>query len=223
MPQAQNECIRCGTCCLKGGPALHHDDRELISDGKIQLEHLVTIRCGEPAVSPIGDKLDYLQTELIKLKGQASDWACLFFNRQNAACRIYQYRPLECTLLKCWDTDDLERIINKNLLSRTDILPTASPVLAYIANHEKECSLGSLDSLLSFLSVPSSQDKIMSELTNMVRKDMTIRTRALAEPDFPEKIELFIFGRPLFIILQNFGIITHELGGSLDLRLNPTK
>jgi Fe-S-cluster containining protein len=223
MPEAQNECIRCGTCCLKGGPALHHEDRKFISQDKIQLEYLVTIRCGEPALSPLDDKLEYLQTELIKLKGQANDWACMFFNRQNAACRIYEYRPLECTLLKCWDTNDLESIINKNLLSRTDIIPEDSPILEHIGIHEKECSLTDLNSLLTSLSIRSTQDKVMSELTEMVRKDMAIRTRALASPGFPEKIELFIFGRPLFIILQNFGITTNELGGTLVLRLNPAK
>ena len=223
MPEVQNECIRCGTCCLKGGPALHHEDRELILQDTIQLAHLVTIRCGEPAVSPLGDKLEYLQAEIIKLKGQANDWACLFFDRQNSSCLMYQHRPIECTLLKCWDTDDLEMIINKNLLCRTDIIADDSPYLEHIAIHEEECSLAGLESLLSSLSIKSLQNEVMAELTDMVRRDMGIRARALAAPDFPEKIELFVFGRPLFKILQNFGIMVQELGGTLYLRLSPAK
>jgi len=221
MPEVQNECIRCGTCCLKGGPALHHEDRKLILQDRIQLEHLVTIRRGEPAVSPLGDKLEYLQTEIIKLKGQANDWACLFFDRQNSTCLIYQHRPIECSLLKCWDSGDLERIISKKLLCRADIIADNSPVLENITTHEKECSLAGLSSLLSSLSVKSLQCGVMAELTDMVRKDMAIRARALAAPDFPEKIELYVFGRPLFKILQNFGIRIQESGGTLYLRLSP--
>jgi len=223
MTQVRTECIRCGTCCQKGGPALHHEDRELILQDKIKLEHLVTIRQGEPAVSPLGDKLEYLQAEIIKLKGQANDWACLFFDRQNSSCLIYQHRPIECTLLKCWDTDDLERIINKNLLCRTDIIADNSPVLELIATHEEGCSLGGLESLLSSLSRKSLQNEVMAELTDMVRKDMAIRARALSSPDLPDEIELYVFGRPLFKILHNFGIVVQELGGILYLRLSPAK
>ena len=116
MPEVRNQCMRCGTCCLKGGPALHTEDLQLVLQNRIQLAHLVTIRQGEPALSTLGDRLEYLQAEIIKLKGQANDWACLFFDRQTTSCTIYQHRPLECSLLKCWDTGDLERIVNKNLI-----------------------------------------------------------------------------------------------------------
>jgi Fe-S-cluster containining protein len=223
MPQAQIECIRCGTCCLKGGPALHHDDQKLILQNKIQLEHLVTIRKGEPVESPLDDSLEYLQTEIIKLKGQANDWACLFFDRQNASCLIYQHRPLECTLLKCWDTDDLEQIISKDLICRTDIITDNNPVLEHIAMHEKECSLAGLSSLISSLPVKSLQDEVMTKLTDLVQKDLAIRAQALASPYFPEKIELFAFGRPLFLILNNFGIVVQEVGGTLILQYSPKK
>jgi Fe-S-cluster containining protein len=223
MPEVQNECIRCGTCCMKGGPALHTDDLQLVSRNKIHPEHLVTIRQGEPALSPLGNKLEYLQSEIIKLKGQANDWACLFFDKQSSSCMIYQHRPKECTLLKCWDTADLEKVLYKKLLNRSDIIPGDGPVQEYIALHEKECSLAGLSSLLSSLPVESSQDEVMAELTHMVQKDMAIRARALASSDFQEKTELFVFGRPLFIILQNFGIRVQEMGGTLVLQFIPEK
>ena len=223
MPEVRNHCIRCGTCCLKGGPALHAEDLQLVLQNRIPLEHLVTIRQGEPALSPLGDHLEYLQAEIIKLKGQANDWACFFFDKQSSSCTIYQHRPLECTLLKCWDTGDLERIINKNLICRADIIAGDSPVLEYIVTHEKSCSLVGLGSLLASLPVASSQDEVMAELTDMVQKDMASRAHALASPDFPSSIELFIFGRPLFKILYNFGIRVRESGGTLILQLIPEK
>ena len=63
----------------------------------------------------------------------------------------------------------------------------------------------------------------MAELTDMVRKDMAIRAHALSTPDLPDEIELFVFGRPLFKILHNFGIVVQELGGILYLKLSPAK
>ena len=223
MSEVQNECIRCGTCCMKGGPALHTDDLQLVLQNKIHLEHLVTIRQGEPALSPFGSKLEYLQSEIIKLKGQANDWACLFFDKQSSSCMIYQHRPLECTLLKCWDTADLEKVLYQELLIRSDIIPGDGPVQEYITLHEKECSLAGLGSLLSSLPVALSQDEVIAELTNIVQKDMAIRARALASSDFQEKTELFVFGRPLFIILQNFGIRVQGVGGTLVLQFIPEK
>ena len=223
MPDVRNECVRCGTCCLKGGPALHSEDRPLVLQNRIRLEQLVTIRQGEPALSAQGDKLEYLPTEMIKLKGQANEWACLFFDKQDSSCLIYQHRPLECCLLKCWDTGDLERIIGKNLMCRADIIPANSPVLEYIANHEKGCPLAGLGSLLSSLPVASSLDEVMSELTDLVNKDIAIRAHALSSPDFPSPIELFVFGRPLFKILCNFGIRVQELGNTLVLQFTPEK
>ena len=223
MPEVPKECIRCGTCCMKGGPALHTDDLQLVLRNKIHLEHLVTIRQGEPAFSPFGNKLEYLQSEIIKLKGQANDWACLFFDKQSSSCMIYQHRPRECTLLKCWNTADLEKVLYQELLIRSDIIPGDGPVQEYITLHEKECSLAGLGSLLSSLPVASSQDEVMAELTHLVQIDMAIRARALASSDFQEKTELFVFGRPLFIILQNFGIRIQEMGGTLVLQFIPEK
>ena len=136
---------------------------------------------------------------------------------------VYQHRPLECTLLKCWDTGDLERIINKNLICRADIIAGDSPVLEYIVTHEKGCSLVGLGSLLASLPVASSQDEVMTELTDMVQKDMASRAHALASTDFPSSIELFTFGRPLFKILNNFGIRVQESCGTLILQLIPEK
>jgi Fe-S-cluster containining protein len=45
----ENPCRRCGTCCEKGGPSLHREDRPLVDNGQIPVRHLFTIRRGELA------------------------------------------------------------------------------------------------------------------------------------------------------------------------------
>jgi Fe-S-cluster containining protein len=152
MTAGQNKCLRCGTCCLKGGPALHLDDKKLLSENTIKLEHLYTIRQGEPALTPFGSKPEFVQTEIIKLKGQTSQWSCLFYDRQDNSCLIYEQKPLECSLLKCWDTTELEAIVGMNLLKRTDLLYQTESLLKIIAFHEQECSYDNLGGLISSLS-----------------------------------------------------------------------
>ena len=58
-------CQRCGTCCQKGGPALHQVDKELVDEGHLPASCLYTLRCGELARDPISGDLVELPTELI--------------------------------------------------------------------------------------------------------------------------------------------------------------
>ena len=55
-----SECKRCGTCCKKGGPCFHVEDKMLIEKGVILIKYLYTIRKGEPAY----DKIRHFVKEL---------------------------------------------------------------------------------------------------------------------------------------------------------------
>jgi Fe-S-cluster containining protein len=61
----RNHCIRCGTCCLKGGPVLHHADKKILLAGHIGYQHLITIRKGEFAFNPVSAKVEPTSQELI--------------------------------------------------------------------------------------------------------------------------------------------------------------
>ena len=118
----QAGCLRCGTCCTKGGPALHKEDKDILLDGHIGRERLVTIRKGELAFSPLSGKLEPLQKELVKIAGKGNGWSCCFYDTEKASCSIYSHRPLECRILKCWDTEQLLSVVGKDTLARADIL-----------------------------------------------------------------------------------------------------
>ncbi|MDP4978618.1 MAG: YkgJ family cysteine cluster protein, partial [Desulfobacterales bacterium] len=133
-------CRRCGTCCRKGGPAFHLADRPLIEKGTIPLRHLFTIRKGERAKDPIRGVVRPVSTELIKLKGSANTWTCTFFNERDSSCRIYTGRPLECRLLKCWDTTDVEEMTDRESLTRRHLLEGVAGLWDLVAEHEARCS-----------------------------------------------------------------------------------
>ena len=68
-------CSRCGICCRKGGPALHHSEMELLEI--LPLKDLVCLRPGEPAFDPRFGMVHPLTAELIKIRGKGDSWECL--------------------------------------------------------------------------------------------------------------------------------------------------
>ena len=218
MPKRKlkNKCERCGTCCLKGGPALHIKDQKLLLQNFIDRESLITIRKGEPVISLEDRKTEWIKTELVKLKGKGAKWSCVFYDQDDTSCSIYKHRPLECVLLKCWDTAELTAIAGKKLLSRFDIIPAHEPVIEYIHRHEKECSLEFIEHLIIKQNGAINRNTL-AELSELVNKDLVLRSEALAHLNFTLDLELFYFGRPLFKILSQFALIPREVNGKIEL------
>ncbi|MCK4837369.1 MAG: YkgJ family cysteine cluster protein [Desulfobulbaceae bacterium] len=212
---APAECLRCGTCCRQGGPALHSEDLQLIKKGALSFTQLVTIRCNEPAHNPIQDKVLPSSSEFIKIKGQSNSWSCRFFDQVNNGCLIYRTRPLECRLLFCRDTEPLTAIIGRDLLSRHKLLPENDPVLPLIDRLEVECSYRLVNNLLS--GADNSRDDIKERLNDLVRKDLTIRDGFLRNFENRREEELFLFGRPLFLVLASYGFRLVEKDGAITL------
>jgi Fe-S-cluster containining protein len=213
MKNIKTECDRCGTCCRKGGPALHIEDMRLLLNGWLKPEHLVTIRKREPVFLLAGENPEPTRAEIVKIKGKGSEWTCLFFDTIEAGCTIYQHRPLECSLLKCWNTADLENVTGKNLLSRYDMIEPGNPVLPFIKIHEEKCSLENFASQLSGPHNKNLTQKVMTNLTDLVNTDLAIRTQACETFHLSLELELFFFGRPVFKILQQIGITMHIVNG----------
>jgi Fe-S-cluster containining protein len=209
------ECLRCGTCCRQGGPALHSEDLSLIVNGVLSFAQLVTIRHGEPAHNPLLNEVVASDSEFIKLKGQGNSWSCVFFDQLNSGCLIYQTRPLECRLLFCRDTGPLAEIMGRDLLNRQELLPDNDPVLPLIDQLEKECSYQLVNNLLTGTDNDQSDHK--EQLTELVRKDLAIRDVFLRNFPKRQQEELFLLGRPLFLVLAPHGFRLVEKDGGINL------
>ena len=199
-------CIKCGTCCRKGGPALHREDKKILLAGHIGRENLITIRKGELAFFPLSERPEPVANELIKIAGKGRGWVCRFFDEKGASCTIYTHRPLECRLLKCWDTSGLLSVIGRDTLSRADILSEDEPIIKFIAAHEEECSVSMAEDLISEMLKKNNDTKTTAKLTALVHMDLSIRSRAVAALGLSVEAELFYFGRPLFKILNSRGL-----------------
>lgn len=204
-PPRATSCIRCGTCCKKGGPSLHLEDKEILLAGHIKRESLITIRKGELALFPSSGRPEPTEKELVKIAGKGKGWVCCFFDEKKTACTIYRHRPLECRLLKCWDTEQLLSVIGKDPLARADILSEDDPIMKVIDTHEQECSVGMAEELISALLEKNDDPESLAKLTALVHRDLAMRSRAFSEFGLSLEAELFLFGRPLFKVLSARG------------------
>lgn len=214
MTITQTTCRKCGNCCKQGGPALHSQDLPLIRDGRIPMSALITVRKGELAHHPLTG-LQPVGVELVKIIGAGRQWNCCYFD-EKAGCTIYDIRPHACRLLKCWDTEDILAIVEKDTLSRFDILEPDDPLIPVIREHERICPCEDLQEIR--LHIGQLSEKKKKELEKRVRDDLRFRTRIIADYQLKLSKELFCFGRPFFQLLQALGVGVSESGSGVVLR-----
>ena len=197
------ECIRCGTCCKKGGPSFHLADKHLIDKGIILSKYLFTIRKGELAYDNVRQELLPLSSELIKIKGKNNSNACIFFIEGEKKCEIYKNRPVECKALKCWDTREIEKIYSKNRLTRRDLLFDVEGLWELVKDHQSRCSYEKIKKMLQ--KQDDSNNAIQREILEIIRYDTQIRHLVVKKGGMDSEILDFLFGRPLTVTIKSFG------------------
>jgi Fe-S-cluster containining protein len=178
---------------------------DIIRNGHVGHQHLITLRKGERVMNPAVNKLEKLCTEMIRLRGKGQEWTCFFYNEHNSSCGIYKTRFLECRLLKCWAPAELIAIIGKDTIVRKDIMNPGDPVIELIEEHERECPGEEVEDLILKASRGVDTGKYFIRLGELVMKDEAIRTTAISEMGLKKEYELFIFGRPVAGILRSRG------------------
>ena len=212
MKQDQKECVRCGTCCTSGGPALHSEDLHLVLDGRLPIAQLITIRSGELAHNPLTSSPQPVKRELVKISGVGGEWNCCFFDPEEKGCTIYDKRPKACKALKCWDTTEIEELIEKDTLNRLDIIQESHPVRPFVIEHDKAFPCPDMIGLAQGRS-----DAGTDSLEETINREITYRTKVVRTFDFSLGEELFYFGRPLFHLLVSIGADINEVDGRLLL------
>ena len=213
--QARPFCIQCGDCCSKGSPVLHKADLQLIGNGILKKSHLMTLRKGETAYSPIEGSLISLKEEMIKIKEQPDSRACIFLSNN---CKIYRNRPQQCIALECWNPGKIEALCKgMDNLSRKELLHENDILMEIIEAHEQRCSYENLQA--AFKNYQTHNDH--EEVLELLAYDTECR------PFFMEHLGLmpdemsFYFGRPLIRTIQHmFGCrVKAENDGSYVLEL----
>jgi len=209
-------CIRCGTCCKKGGPSFHQADKHLIEKGLIHSKYLYTLRKGELAYDNVKECLMPVNSDIVKIKGKNNSWTCTFYDENENACRIYENRPVECRALKCWDTRELESIYAKNRLTRKDLIEEIEGLWGLIEDHQSRCDYATIQKLVEALESNKKKD-VRREIVEIIRYDLEIRNLVVSKGGLDADMLEFLFGRPLVETIENFGLTVQKNGQKISL------
>lgn len=201
------DCRRCGTCCRKGGPGLHLEDHPLVDSGKIPLKNLLTLRKGEPVYDNVTGNISPAVTDIIKIKGihkNTSD--CVFYDRPQKCCRIYDHRPVECKALKCWDTRRIEDIYNCRRLTRRHLLSKIKGLWELVEDHQQHCDYVYIAELVAKIRQKLKVQEATEDLLELIRYDKHLRDVTLERTDLEFGTLSFLFGRPLLDTIKSFRI-----------------
>jgi Fe-S-cluster containining protein len=193
-------CRRCGTCCEKGGPALHTADKDLVESGRIPLKYLYTLRPGERIRDNVKGGLIRGAADIIKIKGQKTTWCCVFYDTAKKACRIYPDRPLECRVLNCQKPEALQSLYERDRLSRKCLLSSMEGLWDLVETHEKRCALDAVSGLLRRCS-NNPHGGARKDLHIIVQYDAQLRRLVVEKGKLDPEILDFLFGRPLSVIV----------------------
>jgi Fe-S-cluster containining protein len=205
-------CRRCGTCCKKGGPSFHLEDKMLVEKGIIPSKYMYTIRKGERCYDNIKACFLPASSDIIKLKAIKGSRTCVFFNEKDKGCTIYDDRPMECRILKCWDTEEIRRIYSKNRLTRQDLISSVEGLWELVEEHKERCSYDKLKFFIDALDKDNRREALQGIL-NIIEYDKKIRDLTVQKASLDPDLTDFLFGRPITETIKIYGINIKEEAG----------
>ncbi len=214
----KNQCRRCGTCCAKGGPALHLADREAVDSGKIPLKCLFTIRQGEPAYDNIRRAIAPAATDIIKIKAAAdNDATCIFLDQERVGCGIYEARPVECRVLTCWDTRAIMAMYDQARLTRADLLARLPGLNDLVAEHQERCGYQQVALWAERIRQGQDAEQAVETLLHAIRYDQSLRQVSVARAHLDAGLLEFLFGRPLSVTIRMFRLKLAKKGEQVTI------
>jgi hypothetical protein len=221
VPGGGDACLRCGTCCRKGGPTLHPADLPLVEDGRIPARDLVTIRAGERVYDNLSGRTVWSEGEMIKVRGLKGSWCCVFYDAGACACRIYHRRPAQCEALDCRAPRALETLSASVRLTRRDVLGRIEGLWEMIEVHEGRCAYRRVrDAARHLVRQPEDGDAV-GEVLEMVRYDAALREVWIEKDGSRADLLDFLLGRPMTDTLPGFGFAVERTGPAVRLTFSP--
>jgi Fe-S-cluster containining protein len=196
-------CIRCGECCLGSSPTLQMVDVSLVYNGFIEKGNLYTIRLGELVRDNIRGGLRVTDKEMIKIKEKENSQGCIYYDEKAKACTIYEYRPIQCKALACWDESEFMRVYARPKADRRDIIRD-NIVMGLMKEHDRRCSYMKLDAFVR--QIEKEGEGAVGRILEVLRFDHHIRKFTSKKLGIGFSEMDFLFGRPLTQTITMFGL-----------------
>jgi Fe-S-cluster containining protein len=197
-------CVRCGVCCLKGGPTLTVEDLELVRREEIPWVHLMTLRVGEPVHSHLTNEAFFLTEERIKIREQKGAKACALYDDANKSCTIHNSRPSQCRAQACWDPTLLQQQLSETPLTRAALFAGVEGIAALMDAHAERASFERFKAACEALTEGAFEN--VEEVLDMLAFDEHVREYASAELGIPWAAMSLILGQPLAARVRLFGL-----------------
>ncbi len=224
MSNEDKKCDQCGTCCRKGGPAIHDKDLELISSGVIRLEDLITFRPGEFVRDESLQKIIPLEVDVVKIasaiNAQEHDWTCRFLIQKHKAhsCALHGKHPAECRALYCRNPEFLLALPADGRQTRKQLIEhTKSPNwwLELIDTHAEQCDLAKL---AEYVVTVDEDPSVKQSLVEIISFDNSFRELVLEKTDIKPELLPFLFGRPVLGLMHQYKIEVFKTDKGLLLK-----
>lgn len=196
-------CLRCGDCCSRVSPSLHFEDLDLFKKEILRYRDVYTLRKGEPVLNNIKGSLDNLSHELIKIKENPENRQCNFYQGGGKSCRIYDQRPLQCRTQECWNPESLEKLWERDKLTRRHFLKDDADLSDLIEIHEQRCSTEGLDSAIKKY-WKTRDTTALDPVVDMLSQDVIIRNFFIEKLGRDNEELDFLLGRPLVKIVESY-------------------
>jgi Fe-S-cluster containining protein len=186
-----------------------------MAKGLIKREDVYTLRKGELVYDNVRDEMILTDSEVIKLKENKAGSGCIYYNRREHACLIYDHRPAECVALACWDIAQFMEVDKGPKATRKDIV-TDRILLGLIEEHEIRCGYNRLETLVK--EIASKGEEAVQKIIESLKFDHLLRPFITKKMGIDPKAMDFLFGRPLIETIIMFGLrVTKEPDGSFLL------
>ena len=195
-------CLQCGQCCANAGPTLYQGDENLVREGTLPRDSLITHRAGERVYSHAKQHAVVLEQECVSVVASSAG-GCALYDRKAKACSIYQGRPRQCVEQRCWAPDGGERLASSAGLRRKDLLPDSSLALPIIEEHERACPPERLWHLIE--AHREGDVDAMVAIRSMVAEDERLRQQMLDTGAAANELS-FLLGRSLAERVRTAGI-----------------
>jgi hypothetical protein len=123
---------------------------------------------------------------------------------------------LECKVLKCWDTRDIEKIYAKNRLTREDLISSVEGLWELVEGHQERCSYDKLKFFIDSLN-KGKKNEALKGILDLITYDINLRELVVQKAGLDPELTDFLFGRPITETIKIYGLKIKEKNGKYIL------
>jgi len=112
---------------------------------------------------------------------------------------------MECKILKCWDTREIEKNYAKNRLTRQDLISSVEGLWELVEGHQERCSYDMLQFFIDSLN-KGKKDEALKGILEIIEYDIQIRELVVQKAGLETDLTDFLFGRPITETIKIYGL-----------------